>query len=780
MHSKYPTRFRRVGFFFVILVCAVLVGGQFSTAQAQPQGAMGVVTGRITHQTAAAQSSSIFGRLVNLKLETGPTRGQLARALYQPQGRIFLQIFSDGSLQVWDFDRSALIDERQLPQAAVPVYYDAATGQVIAIDDGRLIRFGRAKDGKPVATTLLEERVNTAVASSDARAIFAGMASGEVIRLNSGGGVVWRQQVLGSAVREIASDAKATRLAVLDDVGVAQVLDGAGNKLFGLSDITRLGGFDRAGRQTHASRQGVITTFSPQGAVVRRENIGGVSVASLAINESGDRMLLVSSDGKLTASGQGGWTEVDAGVRHAYFVAGKRYLAVKRDGVTHLRSVDLAHYLLALVPGATGWVIVDHEGRYDGSVDGTKDVRWTAEAASLNLDQFFDKYFQPGLLSAYIHEEEGKVLGSTPARPTEGVFLPAKVELEFPDGAMKPGVVASVVAVAESQGGDILEDIRLFHNGKRLPSKAKVGSQKVQKDGRLLVVQVFQFVPETGANEVFAEVRNIHGLSGRSEVKREVTDGFRSPGTLHVVGLGIDKYRVSKINLDFATADARAVVGKVGMGASKRYERINRQIVVDANATGRGIRNLLGTLAKMEPQDSLILMLAGHGDIANGEWYFLPHDVDLKDVARTGISAKELQDALVNAPVRRIFLLVDACNSGSGIDSFNRYRALQRRISQQVGRDVGVTVLTATRRDQAAAEMPELGHGVFTHVILEGLAGGADTSPRDSQVSVHELANFVARNLEDKARPFAESFQFSQTPTHFVIGADFLLSDTGR
>ena len=742
---------------------------------------MGVVTGRITQQTAAAQSGSIFGRLVSLKLETGPTRGQLARALYQPQGRIFLQHFSDGSLQVWDFDRSALIDEVQLPQAAVPVYYDVTTGRVVAIGDGRLMGFGRAKDGKSVATALLEDKITTAVASSDGHTIIAGTAAGEIVRLNSNGAVAWRRQALGSAVRQIASDAKATRLVVLGDDGAAQALDGAGSKLFGLSDIAHLGGFDRGGRQTHVSRHGEVVTFSAQGATVRKESAGGASIASLAVNESGDHMLLVSSEGKLTVGGQGSWTEVDSGIRHAYFVGGKqRYLAVKGDGVTHLRSIGLAHYLLALVPGATGWVIVDHEGRYDGSVDGTKDVRWTAETASLNLDQFFDKYFQPGLLSAYIREEEGKVLGAAPARPTEGVFLPAKVELEFPDGAMKPGVVTSVVAVAESRGGDLLEDIRLFHNGKRLPPKAKVGSQKVQKDGRLLVVQVFQFVPEPGANEVFAEVRNFHGVSSRSEVKREVTDGFRSPGTLHVVGLGIDKYLVSRINLDFATADARAVVGKVGTGASQRYERINRQVVVDANATGRGVRNLLGTLARMEPQDSLILMLAGHGDIAKGEWYFLPHDVDLKDVSKTAISARELQDALVNSPVRRIFLLVDACNSGSGIDSFNRYRALQRRISQQVGRDVGVTVLTATRRDQAAAEMPELGHGVFTHVILEGLAGGADTSPRDNQVSVHELANFVARNLEDKARPFAESLQSTQTPTHFVIGADFLLSDTGR
>ncbi len=124
--------------------------------------------------------------------------------------------------------------------------------------------------------------------------------------------------------------------------------------------------------------------------------------------------------------------------------------------------------------------------------------------------------------------------------------------------------------------------------------------------------------------------------------------------------------------------------------------------------------------------------------------------------------------------------MVDACNSGAGIDSFNRYRAFQRRFAQQVGRNAGLSVLTATRRDQLAAEVPQLGHGLFTHTVLEGLGGAADNSPSDGRISAHELANFVGQNLERKARPFLESHRLTQSPAHFVIGSDFLISDVGR
>ena len=224
----------------------------------------------------------------------------------------------------------------------------------------------------------------------------------------------------------------------------------------------------------------------------------------------------------------------------------------------------------------------------------------------------------------------------------------------------------------------------------------------------------------------------------------------------------------------------KTVVNKIAAGARQRFDQVVPQIVMDAEATGRGIKQLFDKLGKIEAQDSLILVLAGHGDIINDEWYFLPHDVDLKNIAQTAISARDLQDALVNSPAKRIFLMVDACNSGAGIDSFNRYRAFQRRIAEQVGRNAGVSVLTATRRDQLAAELTELGHGLFTHVILEGLAGAADTSPSDGKISAHELANFVGQNLEARGRSLSKSYRLRQSPAHFVIGSDFLMLDVGK
>lgn len=748
------------------------LAGLASSASAQ-----GIILDRVRSQISAGQAGSIFGRLIKLDLAISQTKGQILRAEFQPANAIYLQQFVGGVLLVWDFERGAQVDEYRLSESAAPVYYDSSAARLFVLDGGQLLRIARTKDGALSPERVLPDAVAAATASGDGRWLLAGTREGEVVKLNGAGAVAWRTRLPDPDIRAIRASEDGARLTVLGASGVARMLDAAGGAVAAIPDVARLGSYGADGRQVHLARNQDLLFVGPDGAASSRPSRVNGTLESLSMSARGNRIMVISSDGKLSIGDEQKWDRVEPAVKFAAFIGDRRYLSIRSDGVTHLKSMDLDYYLVAIVPGSAGWVIVDHEGRYDGTVEGMKDVRWTAESAGLSLDQFFDSYYQPGLLSAYVKDQR---LDALPRKVREGVFPPPKLELEFPDGKMKPGVEFKVLAVAESKGGDLTEEIKLFHNGKRLPPKSRIGSQKVQRDGRLLLMQVFAFVPESGPNEVFAEIRNSHGITGRSQIKREVAPGNLPPGKLRILGVGIDKYRTSRINLDFATTDVKSVVGNIATGAKPKYETVQPQLLIDVDATNSGIKGLLDRLSSLDPGDTLILVLAGHGDLHEGEWYFLPHDVDLKNIAKTAISARELQDALVNSPVKRIFLMVDACNSGAGIDGFNRYRSFQRRFVQQVGRNAGVSVLTATRRDQLATEIGHLGHGMFTHVILEGLAGGADTAPKDESISAHELANFVGQNLEQRARQYLEILGVSQSPAHFVIGSDFLISSVAR
>lgn len=762
-------------------VWAVLLALYAHAALAQMPGAdvlRGNIGDRVQSELGRGQAESIYGRLVKPSLTIGATRGQLKTALYQRSNSILLHHFTNGTLLVWDFEQGAQVDELALPAEAVPVYYDATAAHLYAISRSSLVRVRRSGGATPATEVLLDQGVTAAAASGDGRWIFAGTAAGELVKMAADGKVAWRRKAFGAGVREVTANSDGAHAAALSSAGEVVGLDETGSTRLAPSGIARLVGYDRTGQHVKLLSDRGVVSVPAKGGAATQQPIGG-SVESVSMNDQGDRYIAIMRGGRLTVAAGSGLTTVDEGVKYGAFLDNKRYLYVKNNGVTYLRSLDLAHYLLSIVPSPSGWAIVDHEGRYDGTVVGSKDISWKADAEVMSLDQFFEAYYQPGLLASYLREQEGE-LSKPPADVKRGIYPSPKIELDFPEKTMRVGKEFRVVAIAQSRGGEFSGEIRLFHNGKRLPPKGKVGSQIYRKGDKLLLVEVFAFVPGAGLNEVYAEVNNSHGLTGRSEVKKVLTEGHRPSGKLRILGIGVDKYKVSRLNLNYAVADVSSVMSRIQGGARGYYTEVLVQKLSDEGATRAGIKTLLDGLRHADPQDSLIVVMAGHGDTSDGEWYFLPHDLNPDAVPATGVSAREIQDALVGSPAGSIFLIVDACNSGAGIDSFNRYRNFQRRFAQQMGRSAGVAVLTAARRDQYALESRSIGHGLFTHTLLAGLAGAADVVPKDNKVSAHEIARYVAENLRQRALQLTGAERMTQDPAHFVIGADFLISDVQR
>jgi hypothetical protein len=758
------------------LQCAIVLLCALTGVETRAQPGMDLISGRVSSQISAAISASVGSRLLKYELSISKTKGQIATAGYQPSNQIFLQHFDNDALIAWDFSTGAQAGEFQLPAGAIPVFFDSASSRILVLERGKLVRMSRSPDGTPVSVRFVPDSLTTAAASADGRWIIAGTADGEVMKIAMTGNITWRKKIFDKGIASVAIGKDGTRATVLTEGGTAAVLDDSGSTLRTFSGVGKLGSFSSIDKQYHLTLNHELKVSGADGtAQARALKLDGQPVQVVA-NAGGERLLVVSDRGQLILHTGDTAKVVDSDVKFAAFVGDRRYLSIRKNGVTYLHSIDVDHYLVAIVPSASGWAIIDHEGRYDGTVDGTNDITWKGESSGLSLDQFFDNYYQPGLLASYVNGEEKKDLAPLAGKPREGLFDAPKVELDFPDGKMKAGTEYKVVVVAESRGGDLQDDIHVFHNGKRLPPKSRIGSQKVQSEGRILVVQIFAFTPESGSNEVFAEARNSHGIAGKSEIRREVVDGTRAKGKLVLVGVGIDKYRDSEINLDFAVIDVKTFVNIVSSAMTSASQKVTSHMVMDEKATTKGIKSQLAELPTIDQNDTLIIMLAGHGNVVNGEWYFVPHDADALNLPQTAVSMRELQDALVASPVRRVFLMVDACYSGAGIDSFNRYRTFQRRFVQQLGRNAGVAVLTATRRDQQAAELAQLGHGLFTHLAIEGLAGSADTSPKDGKISAHELASFVGQNLEQRAKPFLDQYGLSQSPAFFVIGADFLIS----
>src|SRR5262249_49441072 len=94
---------------------------------------------------------------------------------------------------------------------------------------------------------------------------------------------------------------------------------------------------------------------------------------------------------------------------------------------------------------------------------------------------------------------------------------------------------------------------------------------------------------------------------------------------------------------------------------------------------------------------------------------------------------------------RRI-LLIDTCHSGN---------AYNQRLGN-AAYHANIIAYTAARFDQTALEDRELGHGLFTYAVIEGLEGKGELATR-RQISTKELADYVIKRVQELARAQSES-----------------------
>ena len=79
-------------------------------------------------------------------------------------------------------------------------------------------------------------------------------------------------------------------------------------------------------------------------------------------------------------------------------------------------------------------------------------------------------------------------------------------------------------------------------------------------------------------------------------------------------------------------------------------------------------------------------------------------------------------------------------------------------------------MLAAAGSEQFATEFTELGHGLFTHVLLDALSGKADGAPKDGKVTIYELKSYLDDQVPELSQKYKGVMQFPHT---FSRGQDF-------
>ncbi|MDO8969523.1 MAG: caspase family protein [Saprospiraceae bacterium] len=168
------------------------------------------------------------------------------------------------------------------------------------------------------------------------------------------------------------------------------------------------------------------------------------------------------------------------------------------------------------------------------------------------------------------------------------------------------------------------------------------------------------------------------------------------------------------------------------------------RVLIDEEASRENVLSNMDELFGMAgPNDLIIFYFSGHG--LNGS--FLPIDFD---GFNNKIAHEEIAAAFNKSKARFKLCLADACHSGSLIamrsaepepELVKFYTSLAKSVS-------GTALLMSSKADETSLESAGLRQGVFSHFLIRGLKGEADSN-NDKVVTVQELFDFINDKVRD-------------------------------
>ncbi len=439
--------------------------------------------------------------------------------------------------------------------------------------------------------------------------------------------------------------------------------------------------------------------------------------------------------------------------------SGRLLYSSSLDGSSRIWRRDTGAEAARLVSTDNGWLVTDPAGRFDGGGEALETAALQAGDRRYRLQQFAETHYQPDLLALVAAGEAA----APAAALADGVAAPPLVEV-FWDAARHQDATEEVLefkVAVENQGGGI-DEIRLYHNGKLLADAGAARNVPTEEKDQDVVLRDFRVALLSGENRLTVVALSIGRVESEPQEISVRYDGPRRDATLHVVAIGINEYKNPDYRLNYGVPDAKAILGFFDNGQRGLYKSVEARRLLDKKATKRAIVKRLKKLAKAEPQDTVVLYMAGHGDTLDGEWYFWPYDLVRPERERErrekGLSRTELLDLVAGVGAQKVLMLIDSCKSGAALTT--RGVAADRKALSQLARAAGVHLVAAAGQQQFATELAELGHGVFTYAVLEGLAGSADVAPGDGIVSIYELLGYIDQRIPEISRQYKAKPQY--------------------
>lgn len=561
--------------------------------------------------------------------------------------------------------------------------------------------------------------------------------------------------------------------------------------------------------------ENAILEISSGGKLVRsieNDATNGYLHAAFTLLPGGLDVITGGNDGTLiqysTATGDirgeflGGHTgEVNAIATAGGSSSGHRLMVTgSADQTLRLWNLDTRELIVSMFFAGKEFVIWMPQGYYYSSDEGDKMIGW-------HVNQGLDKearFVRAGQLKRYLWSPEmvrrAIILGSAKQavaemRPGVDNELRRLLERRPPEfdiriaedqSGVREGFVAVEVIGAAESGTDVAE-FAVLSNQRNVSTSA---SRSVSGDGKRTIIEV---PVEDGENRISVTGVNEFGyLTERSVVALAKTRKEEArKGKLYLVAIGVEKYPLlptdcngRSCDLTYPVDDAAELVRVIAERSAPLFSGMETLVLVNREAldeTPDKLQALQRVMAiddvlepdsdtisdeiedfldKPGPDDTTIVFVAGHGINVDEDYYFIPSDGRKQDADKWKRSSlvdwSDIQKAVERAEGTR-FMLLDTCHAAN---------AFNPRLEKDAA-DARIVVFSATAANSTAAELPELGHGVFTYSLLEGLRGGANSS--GDGVRLLGLADYIYREVTRLTAARQKPFYFISNMENILL-----------
>ncbi|MFM8913592.1 MAG: caspase domain-containing protein [Flammeovirgaceae bacterium] len=412
-------------------------------------------------------------------------------------------------------------------------------------------------------------------------------------------------------------------------------------------------------------------------------------------------------------------------------------------------------------------MVKNTDGYFSGTDNARKYIHFVDGLKTYAVDQFFDEFYRPDLLPKIFQSRggddgyqgiKGRLQKSPP--PTVKVAVVPTAEGEKAD-----------VYVRVSDSGAGVENLKLFHNSKSIT----IDKTFVLPKGKNQYATYRQSVSLIGGNNVFtATASNKDKIESDPHSAEIFSEAATKTSVCYLLAVGINQYKNPRMVLNYARPDAESFE-KIVDQQKGLYKNIEVLTLFDADASRVAILSKMEELAaKIHPEDVFIFYYAGHGSMVDDKFFFIPSEsarlYDLSSLQKEAIEASALQEKMKNIKALKQLIVMDACQSGGSVELLATRGAAEEKAIAQLSRSAGIHVMASAGSEQFATEFAELGHGLFTYLLVKALQGDADGAPKDGKVTIYELKSYLDDQVPEMTRKLKGKPQYPYT---FSRGQDF-------